>query len=64
MPRATLASIRRYVLLGMVVLASIITPPDVVSQIMLAGPMYALFEVGLLVARWSERSSEERASAS
>lgn len=63
-PRATLASIRRYVLLGMVVLASIITPPDVVSQIMLAGPMYALFEVGLLVARWSERSSEERASAS
>lgn len=46
---------RRYVVLGMVVGAAILTPPDVISQLLLAGPMYLLFEVGLILARIREK---------
>jgi len=48
---ANMAQGRRYVLLGSVVLAAVLTPPDVISQVLLAGPMYLLFELGLWVAR-------------
>ncbi|TSA49079.1 MAG: twin-arginine translocase subunit TatC [Nitrosomonadales bacterium] len=41
---------RSYVIVGAFVLGAIFTPPDVVSQIMLAVPLWLLFEVGLLVA--------------
>lgn len=47
--RATLAKQRPYVFLGVFVIAAILTPPDVLSQTMLALPMYALFELALLV---------------
>ncbi|MCO6438908.1 MAG: twin-arginine translocase subunit TatC [Phycisphaerae bacterium] len=61
--RQTLASARRYVLLGIVVLAAILTPPDVMSQMMLAVPMYALFEIGLWAARWNEyRQAKQQSS--
>ena len=49
---AKLARSRRYVLLAIVIVAAILTPPDVVSQIMLSVPMYALFEIGLQVSRF------------
>lgn len=39
---------RPYVLVGCFVLGMLLTPPDVISQIMLAVPMYALFELGIL----------------
>lgn len=42
---------RKYVLLGIVIGAAILTPPDVISQLLLAGPMFLLFELGLRVAR-------------
>ncbi len=42
---------RRYVFLGTVAAAAMLTPPDIISQLLLAGPMYLLFELGLLVAR-------------
>ena len=42
---------RRYVIFGMVVAAALVTPPDVTSQLLLAGPMVLLYEVGLLAAR-------------
>jgi len=41
---------RRYVLLGVFVLAAVATPPDVISQITLAIPLYALFELGILLS--------------
>ncbi|HNQ22682.1 MAG TPA: twin-arginine translocase subunit TatC [Phycisphaerae bacterium] len=61
---AMMARARRYVLLVVVILAAVLTPPDVVSQLLLAIPMYLLFELGLLVARVSERrmTQGERAS--
>jgi sec-independent protein translocase protein TatC len=45
-----LKSVRPYVIVGAFVVAAIVTPPDVVSQLALAIPMCLLFELGLLVA--------------
>ena len=48
---------RKYVLLGMFVIAAVATPPDVVSQISLALPLYALFELGILLS-WMFRPKQ------
>ncbi len=45
-----LKEVRPYAVVGAVVIAAIVTPPDVVSQLALALPMCLLFELGLLVA--------------
>ncbi len=55
----TMGSARRYVLFMIVVAAALLTPPDVISQVLLAVPMYALFEGGLLAARLVERRRGE-----
>lgn len=47
----SLKSSRKFVFFGIFILAAILTPPDVISQIMLGLPMYALYEVGMLVVR-------------
>ncbi len=47
----TLARQRPYMFLGAFVVGAVLTPPDVLSQVMLAIPMYLLFEGGLLMAR-------------
>ena len=41
---------RKFVILGTVVVAAVATPPDVISQIALAVPLYGLFELGMLLA--------------
>jgi sec-independent protein translocase protein TatC len=48
---ATLKEWRPYVIVGAFVVGAIFTPPDVVSQLMLAIPLCLLFELGLLLAR-------------
>ncbi len=53
-----LAAGRKYVALGVLIVAAVLTPPDVISQIMLAVPMYLLFELGLLFARRAEQSPD------
>ena len=53
-----LAVFRKYVLLLIVTASAILTPPDVVSQIMLSVPLYLLYEIGVLVARVCCRDSE------
>jgi sec-independent protein translocase protein TatC len=47
---AKLREIRPYVIVGAFVIGAIFTPPDVVSQIMLAVPLWLLYEIGILVA--------------
>ena len=42
---------RGYVVVGAFVVAAVLTPPDVVSQVMLAVPMCLLYEVGIIAAR-------------
>lgn len=46
----TLKEIRSYVIVGAFVIGAIFTPPDVVSQIMLAVPLWLLYEAGILAA--------------
>lgn len=48
---AKLAAKRPYVLLGAFVLGMLLTPPDVISQTLLAVPVYILFEGGIVMAR-------------
>jgi len=50
-PVEQMARARRYVAFGMVVASALVTPPDVTSQVMLAGPMILLYEIGLVTAR-------------
>ena len=49
---AKLREIRPYVIVGAFVIGAIFTPPDVVSQFMLAVPLWLLYEVGIVVAGW------------
>jgi sec-independent protein translocase protein TatC len=50
-----LAAKRSYVVVLSFVVGMLLTPPDVVSQVMLALPLWGLFELGLLCAKWSAR---------
>jgi sec-independent protein translocase protein TatC len=43
---------RPYVIVGAFVIGAIFTPPDVVSQVMLAVPLWLLYEIGVIVAGW------------
>ena len=52
---------RPYVILGCFVVGMLLTPPDVVSQSLLAVPMYLLYEVGLLFGRLVRRKSAKDA---
>ncbi|MGE4367823.1 twin-arginine translocase subunit TatC, partial [Thermomonas sp.] len=45
---------------GIFVLAAVLTPPDVVSQLMLAIPMCVLYELGIHAARWLQPRDRER----
>jgi len=49
---AWLKEARPYAIVGAFVIAAIVTPPDVVSQFMLAIPMCLLYEAGIFCARW------------
>ncbi|MBM5810839.1 MAG: twin-arginine translocase subunit TatC [Gammaproteobacteria bacterium] len=49
--REALGRHRGYVLLGIFIVAAFLTPPDAVSQTMMALPMYVLYEIGLLLSR-------------
>lgn len=54
-----LKAARGYVIVGAFVIAAVVTPPDVLSQFMLAVPLCILFELGLLIAKVLERKSLE-----
>ena len=49
---AQLKELRGYAVVGIFILAAVVTPPDVVSQLMLAIPMCLLYELGIHAARW------------
>lgn len=54
-----LASKRKFIILAVAVAAAILTPPDVVSQLLLGIPMLLLFEIGVLVARFVKPRERE-----
>jgi sec-independent protein translocase protein TatC len=49
-PIEKLRSIRPYVIVGAFIIAAVVTPPDIMSQLFLALPMCLLYEIGLLLA--------------
>ena len=58
-----LRSVRPYVIVGAFVVGAIFTPPDVVSQLLLAIPMWLLYELGMLMARFMVPPAEGDAPA-
>ena len=61
---AKLKQARPYIVVGAFVLAAVFTPPDVVSQLLLAFPLWLLYETGLIVASLMEKRVEEDAPQS
>lgn len=56
---AQLRQHRQYVLVGCFVVAAVLTPPDVLSQLLLAVPSYLLYEVGIIAASWAAPKKSE-----
>ena len=54
-----LRSARPYVIVGAFVVGAVFTPPDVISQLMLAVPLWLLFELGLVLARFVALPAEK-----
>lgn len=53
-----LAAKRPYIIVGAFVFGMLLTPPDIISQTLLAVPMWILFELGLLFSRWYTKPAE------
>lgn len=54
---------RAYVVVSAFVIGAIFTPPDIVSQFMLAVPLWMLYEIGLFTARWLPVSQDSVSEA-
>lgn len=61
----TLAQKRPYIIVGCFVFGMLLTPPDVISQSLLAVPMWLLFELGVIFGRFiTKRDEQQQASES
>ena len=56
---AQLKAKRRYFMVGAFILAAVLTPPDVVSQLALAVPLLAFYEISILIGSWIEKKQSE-----
>ncbi|MDO4281057.1 MAG: twin-arginine translocase subunit TatC [Peptococcaceae bacterium] len=57
----TLVKYRRYVIVVIVIIAGVFSPPDVVSQALLALPMYVLYEASILLSKRVYRAKQRKA---
>ena len=57
---AKLREVRGYVIVGAFVIAAVVTPPDVISQFLLAGPLCILYEIGILLGRFVKGPDDEQ----
>ena len=48
-----------FVVLGLLFVAAVATPPDVISQILLAGPLYVLYEGSIIVCQLLRKRKEQ-----
>ena len=60
-PISALRKSRKFVLLGVFIVAAMATPPDPISQVTLAIPLYLLFELGILLSILAERKKKAQA---
>ena len=51
---------RRYSVVSILIIAAILTPADVFSQVMLAGPLYILYEISILLVKSIERKRKKK----
>jgi sec-independent protein translocase protein TatC len=61
--RAQLIGLRRYMIVAAFILAAVLTPPDVVSQLMLAIPLLLLYEITILAIWFTDRKQAREAAA-
>ncbi len=59
----SLASKRPYIIVGCFIIGMLLTPPDVISQVLLALPMWMLFECGVYFGRRLQKPEEDEANA-
>jgi sec-independent protein translocase protein TatC len=57
---ATFPKYRKFIIFAIFVIAAILTPPDVISQVLLAVPLLILFETGIIVSRITQKRTERR----
>jgi sec-independent protein translocase protein TatC len=50
---------RPYIIVGAFVIGMLLTPPDIISQTLLALPVWLLFELGLICSRWLPKKQQE-----
>ncbi|MFW2543559.1 twin-arginine translocase subunit TatC [Primorskyibacter sp. 2E107] len=60
---AGLGSVRKYAMVGILVLAAVVTPPDVTTQIILFTVVYGLYEISILLVRMVEKKREKELRA-
>ena len=58
---AMMSKARRYAFVGILIAGAIITPPDVLTQVLLAGPVYALYEISIIIVRVTQKKRKEAA---
>ncbi|SEI75492.1 Sec-independent protein translocase TatC [Sphingobium sp. AP50] len=61
--RAQLIGMRRYMVVGAFILAAVLTPPDVVSQLMLAIPLLLLYEITIIAIWFTDRKVAKEEAA-
>ncbi|MBB3981673.1 sec-independent protein translocase protein TatC [Sphingobium fontiphilum] len=61
--RAQLIGLRRYMIVAAFILAAVLTPPDVVSQLMLAIPLLLLYEITIIAIWFTDRRQAKEAAA-
>ncbi|MDH3892593.1 MAG: twin-arginine translocase subunit TatC [candidate division Zixibacteria bacterium] len=54
-----MSKVRRYAFVAILIVGAIITPPDVLTQVLLAGPVYLLYEISIIIVRMTERKREK-----
>ncbi|HSH54637.1 MAG TPA: twin-arginine translocase subunit TatC [Methylotenera sp.] len=54
--RQALQEARGYVIVGAFIIGAIFTPPDIISQFMLAVPMWLLYELGIIVSKFTQKT--------
>jgi sec-independent protein translocase protein TatC len=57
-----LADMRRYAIVGVFAVAAVLTPPDAFSMLSLAVPLVVLYEISILLVRWTEKKRAAEAA--
>ena len=57
---AFLKKYRKHSIIGILILSALITPPDLISQVIVGVPIVILYEIGILIARRVEKKQKKQ----